>query len=277
MENYGLPRKDMKQRLQEISAEYHLDPILNHSIFSLSSRKRQLLALASAKTPHQCILLFDEPSASLDYDNSMKLSKIIAKMKADSVCVIVADHRFFYWQGIVDRVFLMQSGRLQIYPSEVVFRQTDCPTRGFQLFSLSIPFARKQAQGSAILSIENRSYLSILKKISLKLYQGEVTVMLLFDEPASGLDLRSMEAVAAKLEELKTHSAILGISHDYEFIRRAADRVLCLRENELQADFYLNEQSLPQLNAIFQRMEQDALEAAECSSPPAETTLKNQY
>ena len=58
----------------------------------------------------------------------------------------------------------MQSGRLQIYPSEAVFQQTDCPMRGFQLFSLSIPFARKQAQGPAILSVENRSYLFILKK-----------------------------------------------------------------------------------------------------------------
>jgi len=99
-------------------------------------------------------------------------------------------------------------------------------------------------------------------------------VLLLFEEPASGLELRSMEAVAPSLRSLKAHSAILAISYDYAFIRRAADHVLCLRENELQADFYLNEQSLPQLNAIFQRMKQDALEAAECSSPPAETTLK---
>jgi len=65
MENYSLPREDMERRLQEISAEYHLDPILDRNIFSLSSGERQLLALASAKTPHQCILLFDEPSASL--------------------------------------------------------------------------------------------------------------------------------------------------------------------------------------------------------------------
>ena len=107
MENYGFSRKDMDKKLHGLIEEFSLHELVDRDIFTLSSGERQLVALASSKTLDQKILLFDEPSANLDYGNAMRLSKYIEHLKKSGATVIVADHRFFYLKNLIDRVFLM--------------------------------------------------------------------------------------------------------------------------------------------------------------------------
>lgn len=360
MENYGLPREEMQVRVDTLSEEFGLSKILGRNIFELSSGERQLLALASAKTLNQNIMLLDEPSANLDYGNSMLLSKIIAKMKANGVCVIVADHRFFYLKGLLDRVFLMDKGQLEIFDSEQDFCNSSYAGRGFSIFDTPLPQKTPASFSTTVLEAKNLYYSNIIKNLSFTLKQGEVTLLLgnngcgkstlakllcnsikpkqgkiiqkdlplyimqdadyqlfgtsakqelsiadhpvpeakieevltnlnlyafkdchpfslsggqkqrlqigmcllseknllILDEPTSGLDLQSMNQVTGELGKLKEKSTILVISHDYEFICKVADRILYLKDGKIEKDFYLNEDSLPQLKEIFMDMEQ---------------------
>lgn len=178
MENYGFSKKDMQLRIKELSGILPIGNLMDKDIFKLSSGERQLLALASAMVLRPDILLFDEPSANLDYGNSMKLKKIILKLKEAGKTVLVADHRFFYLNGIIDRVLLIQDGRLTIYNSENEFKSSRYNTRNFNLFDSDIPFKERTESGEIIASINNVNKKGILEGIDLEFSTGEVTTII---------------------------------------------------------------------------------------------------
>ena len=77
-----------------------------------------MIALASALIMNMNIVLFEESSANLDYGNAMKLGRIIERLKIDGLTVFVSDHRFYYLNDIIDKVFFMENEELTVYNSE---------------------------------------------------------------------------------------------------------------------------------------------------------------
>lgn len=365
MENYGYSKAMMQQKLSDLVRTFGLEKLMDKNIFLLSSGERQMVALASALTMDQQVVLFDEPSANLDYGNAMKLGQIIRWLKERGISVIVADHRFYYLNGIIDRVFFMEKGRLHIYVDEVTFKKSGYDTRSFDIFSLDVPFVQKFAESekSVCASVQNVAYKNILKDVNLELKKGEVAVLvgnngagkttlakllcksikpdsgsvktdglpffimqdpdyqlfgtsaenelslvkkdagkfsetleylglneyknahpfelsggqkqrlqvgmamlcdrelIIFDEPTSGLDVSSMQKVSEEVVSLRKKSGVLVISHDYEFIRHVADRVIYLNEGRIEKDFVLSSKTLGELNGIFEMMQKESADA----------------
>ena len=359
MENYGYTKKLMDERLEVLTEKFGLHPLLNRNIFEISSGERQLIALASAMALNQKAVIFDEPSANLDYGNAMKLGKIISGMKKSGITVIVADHRFYYLKGLIDRVFLIEDRRLSQFDSEVEFKKSKYDTRSFDLFALDLPVPEKSINTEKIAGLKNVSYKNVLTDISLELKKGEVSVLvgnngvgkttlakllcktikpdngevninglpfyimqdpdfqlfgtsvynelalvnddeeaiaetlkylglydykdkhpfdlsggqkqrlqigmamlcdkplIIFDEPTSGLDIVSMKKVAKEIVRLKENAAVLVISHDYEFIRNVANRIIYLKNGKVHEDFELTDNTLCKLNIIFNTMEEE--------------------
>ena len=359
MENYGFSKAEMTERLDDLKKTFGIKGLMDRNIFYLSSGERQMIALASAVTMKQKVLLFDEPSANLDYGNAMKLGRILRKLKEKGYTIIVADHRFFYLSGVVDKVLFMDNGELKVCSSEEEFKKGDYNTRSFDVFSIDIPFAENDNTGKVVAEIKNVFYKDILKGVDLKLNKGEITVLvgnngagkttlakmlcssikpdkgkadvselpffvmqdpdyqlfgtsvknelelvkndqaaikecleylglskytykhpfdlsggqkqrlqigmamlcdrelIIFDEPTSGLDVYSMLRVSDEINRLKDKAGILVISHDYEFIRHVANRIVYLNEGVIEKDFILDEQSLSELNDIFKTMQEE--------------------
>lgn len=359
MENYGYTKEEMDKRIGELCQEFGIGDLMDRNIFSLSSGERQMLALASSMTLRQKLLLFDEPSANLDYGNSMKLGKIINRLKREGYTVIVADHRFYYLSGIIDKVLFMEKGSLSVCNSEEEFRNGNYDTRSFDLFSLDIPFEERNVSDNVVGEICNASYKHILHDVNLTINKGEIAVLIgsngagkttlakllckslkpdsgevktdglpffimqdpdyqlfgtsvvnemtlvknnqkkideitdylglgpyrskhpfdlsggqkqrlqigmamlcdrniiIFDEPTSGLDVYSMQRVSKEIKKLKDNAGILVISHDYEFIRHIADRIIFLDEGRIKEDFILKEDTLFRLNDIYKKMQED--------------------
>lgn len=352
MENYGFKKSEMDFILDKTVNELGLTALLNRNIFELSSGERQLLAIASSLVLNQEVLLFDEPSANLDYVNTLKLAKLIKKLKVAGVTIIIADHRFYYLKDMIDKVLLFQSGNLTVFNSEESFRNSDYNTRSFDLFSIDTPIP-VSVPGREIARLSNVNFKNVLKNVSLTLRTGEVTVLvgengvgkttlarllcksikpdsgnidiedlpffimqdpdfqlfgtsvfaelelvnpdknkiayclkyldlydyrnshpfdlsggqkqrlqiamamlcdknlIIFDEPTGGLDSKSMKKVADEILNLKKSKAILVISHDYEFIRNMANRIVYLKNSYVQDNFNLSEDTLERLNHIF--------------------------
>ena len=359
MENYGYTKKLMDERLEALTEKFGLHSLLNRNIFEISSGERQLLALASAMALNQKVVIFDEPSANLDYGNAMKLGKIISGMKKSGITVIVADHRFYYLKGLIDKVFLIEDGRLNRFDSEEEFKKSKYDTRSFDLFDLDLPVPEESINTEKIAGLKNVSYKNVLTDISLELKKGEVSVLvgnngvgkttlakllcktikpdsgevnvnelpfyimqdpdfqlfgtsvynelalvndneeaiaeilkylglydykdkhpfdlsggqkqrlqigmamlcdkplIIFDEPTSGLDIVSMKKVAKEIVRLKENAAVLVISHDYEFIRNVANRIIYLKNGKVHEDFELTDNTLCKLNIIFNTMEEE--------------------
>ncbi|MCR4954428.1 MAG: ATP-binding cassette domain-containing protein [Treponema sp.] len=362
MENYGFTKAQMQEKLTLLVKTFGLENLMNKNIFLLSSGERQMVALASALTMNQQVVLFDEPSANLDYGNAMKLGQIISWLKSQGITVIVADHRFYYLNNLIDRVFFMEKGKLHIYDSEQAFKKSGYDTRSFDIFSLDVPFIQKlsDSEKTVCANIEHAAYKHILKDVNLELKKGEVTVLvgnngagkttlakllcksikpdsgtvktdglpffimqdpdyqlfgtsaenelalvrkdtakinetleylglaeyknshpfelsggqkqrlqigmamlcdrelIIFDEPTSGLDVSSMQKVSSEIVSLREKAGLLVISHDYEFIRHVADRIIYLNDGTIEKDFLLSSQTLGELNEIFDTMKNDS-------------------
>ena len=67
--------------------------------------------------------------------------------------------------------------------------------------------------------------------------QNEV---ILFDEPTSGLDFHSMNSVSELIRLLAADHGIVIISHDYEFIRKTANRIVHLEDGQILSDFVIS-------------------------------------
>ncbi len=357
MENYGIPKHEMEHKLSKLKEEFRLEKLMGRDIFTLSSGERQMLALASSVTMDQKVLIFDEPSANLDYGNAMRLGILIRKLKEKGYTILVADHRFYYLNGIIDKVLFMENGRMKVFDREDEFKKSGYDTRSFDIFSLNIPFSKKgTAENNTVAELKNISYKQILQDVNLELRRNEVTCLvgnngagkttlarllcesckpnkgkviknslpffimqdpdyqlfgtsvdneltlvkndtkkiseceehlglseyrykhpfdlsggqkqrlqiamalmcdrdlIIFDEPTSGLDVYSMQRVSDEIKKLRGKAGILVISHDYEFIRNVADRIVYLNDQTIVDDFYLSSDTVHRLNEIFNGM-----------------------
>ena len=66
----------------------------------------------------------------------MRLGRIIERLKADGMTVILVDHRFYYQNDIMAKVFFMENGELTVYNSDQNFKKGIYDTRTFYLFQI---------------------------------------------------------------------------------------------------------------------------------------------
>lgn len=121
LENYGVDREEIKRRLDSIIEEYDVAYLKDKNLFEISSGERQLIALLTVLIMDPKVVIFDEPSANLDYGNSMRLRRQIESLKRQGKTVIVADHRNFYLKGIIDKVLLVEDETVKSFESEEEF------------------------------------------------------------------------------------------------------------------------------------------------------------
>ena len=98
---------------KEAAKELELVDYLNRSIFALSSGEKQQIAIGSVYALAPKVYIFDEPSANLDYAATKRLAEIMGKLKHAGYTIFVVEHRFYYLRDLIDRVFLIQEGKIE--------------------------------------------------------------------------------------------------------------------------------------------------------------------
>ena len=92
----------------------------------------------------------------------MKLDRIIERLKADRMTVIVADHRFYFLKDIIDKVLFMEKGELTLYNSEGSFKKGIYNTRSFDLFWLD----NRIVNETKLNSYSSRSYSILIFQVT---------------------------------------------------------------------------------------------------------------
>ena len=205
MENYGLDKAVMEERIQKVSALLQIQYLLNRDIFQLSGGERQMVAIASAMMMGQQIILLDEPSANLDYHNTYVFRGLVEKLKQEGYTVLIADHRFYYLSGLINRVFLFDDGKMQIFDSEQAFKESSYDTRSFDLFAMNIPFQIACEKKEKVLSLVDISYKDILQDITLDFFTNEVTAII----GTNGVGKTTLARILCKSISC-THGKIIG-------------------------------------------------------------------
>ena len=127
-ENLGLDAETTWARVERNLRAFDLEALRERSIFALSGGEKQRLACASVAATEPRLYVLDEPSANLDTPATERLRQAMAAWKRAGAAVVVAEHRLGYLRELVDRLILMDGGRVVAQYTGEQFRAMDSAT-----------------------------------------------------------------------------------------------------------------------------------------------------
>ncbi len=111
----GIPKSERHRRVKEIASYIGLTDLMSRPVKSLSGGQKQRVAIARALVNTPKIILADEPTANLDWDNSAKIMELFKHVKEDfetTVVIVSHDPRV---TDYADRLLTMSDGKLKEY------------------------------------------------------------------------------------------------------------------------------------------------------------------
>lgn len=122
LENKNVSKDDILKKIDDYTDILNTKDTLKSNIFELSGGQRQLLAITSVAVLDQEIYLLDEPSSSLDYDSIERLKNAISILKKMGKTIVVSEHRLYYLMDILDRMYILEDGKMIEYDRESIDR-----------------------------------------------------------------------------------------------------------------------------------------------------------
>lgn len=122
LESLGMSTEVIRRRVAEMASFFGIQTWFRKSIFELSGGQKQLLNLASVMAMYPKVLILDEPTSELDPIASTEFIAILRKINLElGTTIILSEHRLEEVFPIVDKVLLMEEGKVQSYgtPLEV--------------------------------------------------------------------------------------------------------------------------------------------------------------
>ena len=111
-ENLGMDPEEIKQRVENVVQEFHLEHLLGRSIFNLSGGEKQKIACASVSATGPEVFVLDEPSANLDLKTIADLKEIVSRWKKAGKTVVIVEHRLYYLRDVADRICYVKNGQI---------------------------------------------------------------------------------------------------------------------------------------------------------------------
>lgn len=109
-ENLGMDPEEIRERVNRVVKEFHIEHLAGRNIFHLSGGEKQKIACASVSATDPEIFVLDEPSANLDLKTVADLAEIIKLWKSRGKTVVIVEHRIHYLREIADRVCYVKDG-----------------------------------------------------------------------------------------------------------------------------------------------------------------------
>ena len=116
MENLGISSNEIKKRIKEVVKLTEIQHLLERAPFEISGGEKQTVAIASVLVLDPKILILDEPTANLDPFFAKKIIMMLKKIQeTKNISVIISEHRMDLLVPLVDRIILMESGKVVAY------------------------------------------------------------------------------------------------------------------------------------------------------------------
>ena len=108
---YGI--KNLKDRIEEISNDLHLNNFLTKNTGELSSGQKNRVSLAKSLINKPEVLFLDEPTASLDPDIGDFVREYIEIYKSkNKITILLASHNMKEVERLCDTVIMMKEGQI---------------------------------------------------------------------------------------------------------------------------------------------------------------------
>lgn len=110
--NQGLRRAEVEHRISRVAKALHLEAYLDRPPHNLSGGEKKRVSIAATLAMDARIIIFDEPTASLDGMHRELLEQILAGLRAEGRTVMVATHDIDFAYRFAERILLFHGGRL---------------------------------------------------------------------------------------------------------------------------------------------------------------------
>ena len=107
-----VPRKDAERGARELLERLGVGHRTHARPHELSGGEAQRVAIARALAMKPLLLLMDEPTAALDPGRRDDLAATVRDLSMDGTTVLISTHDARFASGCVDRVLMMQDGRI---------------------------------------------------------------------------------------------------------------------------------------------------------------------
>jgi lipopolysaccharide export system ATP-binding protein len=112
LEARGLPAADVRARAAALLEEFGLARVAASHGYALSGGERRRAEIARALTSEPRYMLLDEPFAGIDPIAVADLQKVVTKLRALGLGVLITDHNVRETLQITDRAYIISQGRI---------------------------------------------------------------------------------------------------------------------------------------------------------------------
>jgi len=122
LENIGVPRSEMKDRVDEAMALTGIRDLADRSPYSLSGGQQQRVALTSILVMRPRLLVLDEPTSQMDPIGTREVFGVVRKMAEEGMTVVMVEHKVEWIAHFADRVIALKEGQILLEgkPNEVL-------------------------------------------------------------------------------------------------------------------------------------------------------------
>jgi energy-coupling factor transport system ATP-binding protein len=158
LENNGIPRDDMIQRVYDSLKKVKMDPFLNQEPHHLSGGQKQRVAIAGVLALRPSIIILDEATSMLDPRGREEVLETVRLLKEEKLLTVISITHDLDEAAKADRIIVMNRGKVyRVGPPEEVFSMDE---ELIQL-GLDIPFSVKMCKSIRQKGIElSKQYLS---------------------------------------------------------------------------------------------------------------------
>ena len=114
LETLRLDAETRRQRLTELLMELDLSSLSKNHAYSLSGGERRRVEITRALVTSPTYMLLDEPFAGIDPLAVADIQKIIGKLKAKGIGVLISDHNVRETLSVCDRAYILNEGAVLV-------------------------------------------------------------------------------------------------------------------------------------------------------------------
>jgi energy-coupling factor transporter ATP-binding protein EcfA2 len=112
LENLGVPRDEMRQRVEEALRVNGIADLADRSPYSLSGGQQQRVALTSILVMQPKVLVLDEPTSQMDPAGTREVFGQIRSLAERGMTVVMAEHKIEWVAAFADRVVALYEGKV---------------------------------------------------------------------------------------------------------------------------------------------------------------------
>lgn len=158
LENHGVPREDMIQRVQDSLRKVNMESFLNQEPHHLSGGQKQRVAIASVLALKPSIIILDEATSMLDPRGREEVLETVRLLKEEKVLTVISITHDLEEAAKADRIIVMNQGKVHSEgtPEEIFSMDEELIRLG-----LDIPFSVKMGKAIRDRGIElSKHYLT---------------------------------------------------------------------------------------------------------------------